>query len=316
MALKNKLFWEKYRPKSFKQLILLPRIENFLKKGIETNLIFYSQPGMGKSSLAKILCNGLNVLELNTSLETSIDVLREQITEHCETLSFQYNRDTMKVVLLEEFENASYQYQCGLKSFIEKYSDTVRFILTTNHIDKIESELQSRFNLVNFDPLNKDEIDFLQNGYFKYLKAVSIAEKIKISEEELKKIINKTFPDLRSGTQMLQEIHIVGNTEQLNKTKTSSHYTDFYSFILNKRNDPMENYFYIIDNFTENPENGFKILGRPFFQYLIEMKPEIIKELGTRILILQKTYNVELDNAPDPLLHLISYISEMKTLIN
>ena len=314
MSLKQKLFWEKYRPKTLKQLILLPRIESLIKNGVTTNLILFGNSGTGKSSLSRILCKDLNSLEINTSLDTSIDILREDITQHCDTLSFQFDKNTMKVVFLDEFDKASDSYQKALKPFIEKYSDSVRFILTTNYINQIDPELQSRFTKINFDPINKQEIDFLQNGYFIYLKAVSKAEKMNISDDDIKKIISKSFPDLRVGVQHLQEISIVGSSNILTQY-SGKYYIDFYKFMLDSKNNSTDNFLYIIENFTENPESGFTALGRSFFEYLMEENNQILQKNGQKILVLSKQYNAELQNTIDPLLHLIAYVTEMKQLL-
>jgi replication-associated recombination protein RarA len=68
------LFWEKYRPKQLEDMILLPRIKKLVENGIETNLIFYGHYGMGKTALSKIMCSRNPSLEINSSIDTSINV--------------------------------------------------------------------------------------------------------------------------------------------------------------------------------------------------------------------------------------------------
>jgi DNA polymerase III delta prime subunit len=129
------LLWEKYRPQSIDEIILLPRIRAEVSGGTaNSNLILYGHFGTGKTTLAKLLVKGKPVMYFNTSLDTGIETLRKDITNHVNTISDVFSsEDTFKYVFLDEFEEASPKYQNALKAFIEEYSSMVRFIFVTNH---------------------------------------------------------------------------------------------------------------------------------------------------------------------------------------
>ena len=80
--LKELLFWEKYRPKNQKNMILLPRIESIINDGIVDNKIFYGSPGTGKSTLANILAKENSFIKINASKDNGVDVLRRDRKSH------------------------------------------------------------------------------------------------------------------------------------------------------------------------------------------------------------------------------------------
>ena len=172
MSIDKLLLWEKYRPKTMKQMILIPRISTIVESGIISNMVFYGSSGTGKSSLAWVLANECNALLLNGKL--GIEILTSKIENHFKSLNFEH-KDELKLVVIDEFDRASTALQDGLKSFIEEYPNA-RFIFTTNHINNITDELLSRFIKIPFDPINSDEREFLFKKQVNYLRAVSKKE--------------------------------------------------------------------------------------------------------------------------------------------
>lgn len=319
MSFIDQLFWEKYRPKNFKQLILLPRISSFFNDGLKLNVILYGTSGTGKSTLARLLSENHNSIEINASLQNSVELLREEVLDHCQTLSFRHDKNAMKVVFLDEFDRASAELQDALKAFMEKYDDKVRFILTTNHINKINGELKSRFNEVNFDPINQQEREYLKKHYLIYLKAVCKKENVEDllnREDILNDLINKHFPDLRKTIQIVQEFVISKYDFSIFNNSALSNQLDFYEWLLNKENNVIDNYNYVMVNFLDSFDDAFKFLGRSFFSYLLEKDQSIIEKIGPNLVKLSKEYNETYNNTIDPILHLISYISDIKNILN
>lgn len=313
---KDFLYWERFRPQSMKNLILLPRIRNFLENGINTHLIFYGTTGLGKTTLAHILSKDNPTLLLNSSLDTSIDVVRTTITDFIRKLDFNYPADKKKIIILDEFERVSDQYQDALKAFMEKYHDHARFILTTNHINKV-GELSSRINKVNFNPINKEEEDYLKQQYFSYLKKIVKGVKADdlIQDAHIDKIINKFFPDLRAAVQMVQEIDISKDVNIINSSASGSQNIELYSFILSGRNDSIEVFKYVTENLLNDIEITFESLGRSFFKYLMDIKPDALNRIAPKLIKLQKEYNETLHVTNDPLIHLVSFIMDIKNLL-
>ncbi len=312
--MKNDMFWYKYQPKSLNTIILLPRIRELVKDGLKANMIFYSDtPGTGKSTLSKILCKDTDNIEFNASQDTSVNILREQLQKHCKSLNPFMGKDTLKTIFLDEFDGVSPEYKKAMKGFSDRYQH-VRFILTTNFIQDIDDKILSRFIKVDFNPKNKEEIDYLQNMYLKYLKAIATKVKMKITDEEIKKIIMLSFPDLRSATQKLQEVYITNNTEQF-KNISSGGYNDIFNFVMNGKNNIEENYNFVINNFGDNPLELMKALGRPLFNRIMLIDNDNIIKQGASLINLQKLYNERYTETIDPIIHLISYITEIKEIL-
>ena len=309
--MRDNLFWYKFQPKSLKTIILLPRVRELIKDGLPMNVIFYSDSaGTGKSSLAKILCQDADDMEFNSSKETSVDILRNEVEKFCKTLN-PFKKGAEKIVFFDEFDGVSTQFQKALKGFSDKYQH-VRFILTTNYIQEIDDKILSRFTKVDFTPRNQEEIKYLTNMYFKYLKAISKRMKIDLTDEEFHKLIAVNFPDLRSAVQKLNEIYITQNKSDLQNITTSG-YKDIFDFLTNGNNNAQENWHYVMNNFQDKPLDLMKTLGRPFFSYFMENNGDIKK--SAILLNLQRSYNAEYEHTIDPLIHLISYITDIKEIL-
>jgi replication factor C small subunit len=308
------MFWYKYQPKNLSAIILLPRIRELIKDGLQTNMIFYSDtPGTGKTTLAKILCKDTDNIEFNASQDTSVNILRDQLQKHCKNLNPFLPKDVQKTIFLDEFDGVSLEYKKALKGFSDRYQH-VRIILTTNFIQDIDDKIISRFNKIDFNPKNKEEIEYLQTMYLRYLKAIASKVKMTITDDEIKKIIMLSFPDLRSATQKLQEVYITKNTDQF-KTISASGYENIFEFMMDGQNNVQDNYNYVINNFVDNPLELMKALGRPLFTRLMDIDtPNLIKQ-GASLINLQKSYNERYSDTIDPIIHLISYITDIKEVI-
>jgi DNA polymerase III delta prime subunit len=140
MSVNKLLLWEKWRPKTMEDLVMLPRIRKQFENGISQNYIFHGSYGTGKTTLARILIGRYTkdrpYLEINSSLYTSIDVLRTEIEDFCKFSSMMETESDIKYVFLDEFERVSNQFQDAFKAFIERYNKNVRFIITTNHLNR------------------------------------------------------------------------------------------------------------------------------------------------------------------------------------
>ena len=59
--IENTLFWERFRPHQIDDMVLLDRIKNKFKNGVQCNYIFHGYSGTGKTTLTKILLKNKNV---------------------------------------------------------------------------------------------------------------------------------------------------------------------------------------------------------------------------------------------------------------
>lgn len=315
----DELFWEKYRPKNLNQMVLLPRIKAEIgggEEGFKRNFLFHGHSGTGKSTLVRIILKDRDHIKLNASLYGKIDVLRDELEDFCTTMKSPLAKsdDKMKYVYLEEFENTTKDFQLAFKAFTEDYNKRVRFIITMNDISTIKvTELLSRFEpVVKFDPINDEERDFLHKGYYKYLSAVAKHAGLNLKDETIYNLINTYFPDLRSAVQGVHRIFLTGNEDvQIQET-----YSDIFESIISMKTSFDDIYHFVIDNYVNRPKDLMLILGRPFYQYLRDKYPDIITNKGFNLISVSRQYNSEYEQTVDPCIHLISYMSELKKILN
>ena len=312
------LLWEKWRPKTMEDIILLPRIRNHFKEGVTQNYIFYGHFGTGKTSLARILIGKYSkdkpFLELNSSLYTSIDTLRNEIDNFCKSSSMMDDYD-IKYVFLDEFERVSSQFQDAFKAFIEKYNKKVRFIITTNHINKVSDGIQSRIAKIDFDCQNPEEEKYLkQEIYKKIFNIILPAENKTMPKEELVSIIKKKFPDFRN---------IIVQVQNFLQTGTSSDSTsvgvmkseELYNLIYNVDATYESIYHYLMSVFgPEKIDQLFTLLGRPFIDWVTNNKKEDVSKLFNCNYIVAD-YTSQLETNTDPIILGLTVVGKFRDIL-
>lgn len=313
----KKLYSEKYRPKSIDAMILLPRIQKELLDAdgniqLSGNYLFTSSPGTGKTSLANVLVPE-GALKVNASYNSSVDDLKDDVIEYCKTADI-FGSATIggyKIVYLDEFDGVSGKYQDALRGFIEEYSDRIRFIATCNNLSKISPAMLSRFNVIKFDPENQEEVDYLKDHYFERCELIKEKNKLNVSDEQLKSIINITFPDFRSVMNTLQVIEKTGG---YNKASNSNMNVDLYNIVFSTVKED-KTYAWVIENFGDKVENLLKMCGRPLASYIFEFKPEYMGKVPRIMKVVTDSLN-GLQDSPDPVVLGISCIYSIQEIIN
>ena len=319
MSINNLLLWEKWRPKTIEESILPDRIRKCFENGVTTNYIFYGNYGIGKTSLARILIGKYSKdkahLEINSSLYTSIDTLRSDIEKFCKTVPMFEVDDPIKYVFLDEFERVSPQYQDALKAFIEQYHHNVRFILTTNHYNKISDGIKSRFTSINFDTQGIDEEKQVKNGIYKRLSEVVVpAENIKIEKEQLIGLINKKYPDIRSIFVSLQNGKETGDFSNVGISINNKLKMDTYHMIYDKSLDYEKIYHFLMSSYGDDKiDLLFQILGRTFIEWSLKEGKNIDKLFKCNYII--SDYRGKLDEQIDPLLLGMTIIGKFRDIL-
>ena len=317
--IKSLLLWEKWRPKKMDDLILLPRIRKQFENGVTQNYIFHGHYGTGKTSLARILIGRYTkdkpFLELNSSLFTSIDVLRTEIENFCKTSSMMDTDSDIKYVFLDEFERVSIQFQDAFKAFIEKYNKNVRFIITTNHINKISDGIKSRISKVDFDCQSVDEEKYLKQEIYKRISSVILpSEGKEIPKQDLVSIITKKFPDFRSTILGVQSYIETGDTDSVGNVSVSTK-IELYNLIYDKSYDYEKIYHYLMKTFgSEKIDIMIQLFGRQFIEWSINEKRENIEKLF-KVSNIVCEYTMMLESEADPIIIGISFFGKLRDIL-
>lgn len=318
-TVKSLLLWERWRPRTLDDIILLPRIRKSFENGVTQDYIFYGHFGTGKTSLSRILVGKYTkdkpYLELNSSLYTSIDVLRNEIDDFCKFSPIVETDSNIKYVYLDEFERTSAQFQDAFKAFVEKYDKNVRFIISTNHINKIDGGIKSRFKKLNFDYNGIEEEKYLKTEIYKKIKNVILPkENFDIPKEDLIKIINKKFPDFREILVDVQSYIETGNIEEASSNVSLRTKLDLYYMIYNASINFDEIYHYLMNSFGPDKIHiMIKLLGTDFINWSIENNKDADKLFEVAHLICE--YTTALESETDPIIVGISLIGKLRKLL-
>ena len=213
----NEFLWvEKYRPKTIEDCILPSSIkttfEQIINGGELHNMLLTGTPGLGKTTVAKALCNELNLdyLLINGSEESGIDTLRTKIKKFASSVSLQGG---YKVVILDEADYLNPQStQPALRGFIEEFSANCRFILTCNYKNRIIQAIHSRTTVIEFN-IPKKQQQRLASVMMARLMMILGEEKIQWEKEVLAELVMKHMPDWRRVINELQRYSTSGNID-------------------------------------------------------------------------------------------------------
>ena len=216
--MQNDFLWvEKYRPQVINDVIIEERLKTIFKKIVETgeipNMLFTGSAGLGKTTVAKALCNeiGVDYMLINGSEEGNIDTLRTKIKQFASSVSLSGG---YKVVILDEADYLNPQStQPALRGFIEEFSNNCRFILTCNFKNRIIEPLHSRCSVYEFNS-DRKTLASLSGQFMKRLKSILQSENVSSSDKTLAELIMKHAPDWRRVINECQRYSISGSIDE------------------------------------------------------------------------------------------------------
>lgn len=208
------LWVEKYRPKTIAETILPEKLksvfEQIVASGELPNMLFTGTAGTGKTTVAKALCNQLNLdyILINGSEEGNIDTLRGKIKQFASSVSLQGG---YKVIILDEADYLNPQStQPALRGFIEEFSKNCRFILTCNFKNRIIQPLHSRCGVYEFNTSKKDLAALCMQFLDRVCMILDEAQ-VKYQKGDLANLIMKHAPDWRRVLNELQRMSVAGS---------------------------------------------------------------------------------------------------------
>ncbi|NJO90816.1 MAG: AAA family ATPase [Chloroflexia bacterium] len=316
MTIVTDLFTEKFRPQKLVDLIAVPRIRKEFQHGLTQNTLLYGTPGTGKTSAMKILAKGHTGLFINAGTDARVDTIRNQISEFCAGISLFDNRESLKVIMLDEFDGASDEFLDAIKNVMEKFAKTTRFIACTNYIHKLPDPVQSRFNCVSFDPINSEEESYLTEEYAKRVKIILGAAKIGYTDETLKKFIRNDFPDMRTLLNKIQSFYNQKITELDPKFfNINFDYKDLFEICLKGTDKPYDNYKLIVSEYSSRIDEALSVLGSDLPEYIRVNSPKQVDKIAP-IIISVAEYQYQKNFAIDPMITLLAAVFRIQQILS
>ena len=234
---KDFLWVEKYRPKTINDCILPQSLKdtfiNIVSGGEVPNMLFTGTAGLGKTTVAKAICNELNLdyIMINGSEEGNIDTLRTKIKQFASTVSLQGG---YKVVILDEADYLNPQStQPALRGFIEEFANNCRFLLTCNFKNRIIEPLHSRCGVYEFNTSKKDMAQ-LAAQFMKRMQYILEEEGVSYDQMAIADLIMKHAPDWRRVINECQRASLTGSVMTGAVQSDGDIYTSLFDYLKNK----------------------------------------------------------------------------------
>lgn len=305
---KEFLWVEKYRPNIVEDCILPAStkqvFQGFVDQGELPNLMLTGTAGVGKTTVAKALCEeiGASYIVINGSDEGRfLDTIRNRVRQFATTVSLTSGA-SHKVVIIDEADNTTHDVQLSLRAFVEAFHSNCRFIFTCNFQNKIIEPLHSRCTVVDFR-INKSQQQKLQAQFFGRLKEILDENEIEYQDKILVKLIGRYFPDWRRLINETQRHSASGkiNTDILVDI-ADINLDSLLAALKNKEFTTVRKW--VIENIDNDPN----IVMRKIYNLLYEqIKPKYIPEA---VLILAR-YQYQIAFVADQEVNLLACLTEV-----
>ena len=299
---------EKYRPNIIDDCILPQNIKEvfkgFVKQGELPNLLLSGTAGVGKTTIAKALCDeiGASYIIINGSDEGRfLDTVRNRVRQFATTVSLTSGA-SHKVVIIDEADNTTNDVQLSLRTAVEEFHSNCRFIFTCNFSNKIIEPLHSRCTGVDFR-IKPEQAVKLQGEFFNRLKTILTSENVKFEDKVLAKLVRRYYPDWRRLINECQRYSASGAIDSAILVDVADVNLDSLLSSLKKKD------FTTVKNWVvQHMDNDPTMVMRKIYDSLYDvLKPSSIPEA---VLVIAKYMN-SIPIVPDQEINLLACLTEI-----
>lgn len=305
----KKFLWvEQYRPQKIDDCILPANIKKafkgFVEKGEIPNLLLTGTAGVGKTTIAKAVCDeiGASYIVINGSDEGRfLDTVRNRVRQFATTVSLTSGAPH-KVVIIDEADNTTADVQLSLRTAVEEFHNNCRFIFTCNFQNKIIEPLHSRCTVVDFR-IQKEQQQQLQGQFFLRLKQILDDNKVEYQDKVIVKLIQRYYPDWRRLINEAQRHAATGKIDtDILCDIADVNLSQLMNSLKNKEFSTVRKW--VVDNIDNDPN----IIMRKIYDAIYEnIKPKYIPEV---VLILAK-YQYQIAFVADQEINLLACLTEV-----